>query len=422
MYPCMLSSCKIIKKNHCVHVLSSSGDCLFKFGSKRGTLSSPADIAIDSEDYVFVASTTMVSIFDKTGSFVRAFGGQGSEPGQFSHVSGLHISTHGHFYVSESYANRVQIFESPKFHNKDSDVISEGVKTISSRKPLYTIDPESDVPSMTLTGISEPWKITVGVNDDIYVASKKDKKIIIYDGCSHKLREDISELIWESPQNAKDLAGLCDVAVCEDGCWVTSIQNQLVKITLDGLVLASVGKRGERGRKDDELDKPNGIAIGREGQIYVADQGNHRVQIFNADLTYKRTCSFPNREKKIVIYPEKIAINSAGNAYVTDSKNTCVYVFDESGQYLFSFGRKGNSRDRGSLSSPTAIAIDSEDYVYISESNVGVSIFDCNGCFVKAFGVHGSSPGNFKAMHIDTRGNLYVCESRNNHVCVFLRD
>ena len=83
-----------------------------------------------------------------------------------------------------------------------------------------------------------------------------------------------------------------------------------------------------------------------------------------------------------------------------------MYVFDESGQFLFSFGRKGTSRDRGSLSSPTAIAIDSEDYVYISESNVGVSIFDCNGCFVKAFGVRGSSPGNVKAMHIDTRGNL----------------
>ena len=254
---------------------------LFKFGkngpiSERGTLSSPADIAIDSEDYVFVVSTMMVSIFDKTGYFVRAFGGQGKEPGQFSHISGLHISTHGHFCVSKSYNNRVQIFESPKSHNKDSEVIREGVKTISSRKPLYTINPESDVPSITLTGIIEPWGITVGVNDDIYIASKKDKKIIVYNSHSHELREEISELIWESPQNAKDLASLSDVAVCEDGCLVINIQNQLVKITLDGLVLASVGKRGERGRRD-QLDKSNyGIAIVR-GQIYVADLGNHRI-------------------------------------------------------------------------------------------------------------------------------------------------
>ena len=54
--------------------------------------------------------------------------------------------------------------------------------------------------------------------------------------------------------------------------------------------------------------------------------------------------------------------------------SVCSYVFEESGQFLFNFGRRGSSRDRGSLSSPTAIAIDSKDYVYVSESNVGVSI------------------------------------------------
>ena len=66
---------------------------------------------------------------------------------------------------------------------------------------------------------------------------------------------------------------------------------------------ASMGRREER-RKDDRLDKPNGIAIG-SGQIYVADQGNHHVQILNADLNYKRTCSLPDRDKRIVICPEK---------------------------------------------------------------------------------------------------------------------
>ena len=203
------------------------------------------------------------------------------------------------------------------------------------------------------------------------------------------------------------MANLSDIAVCEDGCLLISIQNQLVKMTLDGLVLASIGKRGERGRRDNELDKPNGVAIGREGQIYVADQANHRIQIFHADLTYKGACSFPNCAatgiQRTDIYPEKIAINSAGNIYVTNSMNTCAYVFNVSGQFLFSFGKRGSSRDRGSLSSPTAIAIDSDDYVYISESNFGVSIFDKEGCFVKACG---NNLKDVKAMHIDSRGNL----------------
>ena len=73
-------------------------------------------------------------------------------------------------------------------------------------------------------------------------------------------------------------------------------------------------------------------------------------------------------------------------------------------------------RDRGSLSSPTAIAIDREDYVYVSESNVGVSVFDKEGCFMKAFG---TDLRDIKAMHIDHRGNLYICEGKDNRVHVY---
>ena len=83
------------------------------------------------------------------------------------------------------------------------------------------------------------------------------------------------------------------------------------------------------------------------------------------------------------------------------------------------FWEKGSLRDRGRLLSPTAIAIDSKDlYIYVSvcESNFGVSIFDKEGCFMKAFG---NDLKDVKAMHINSRGNLYVCESRNNHVSVF---
>ena len=73
-------------------------------------------------------------------------------------------------------------------------------------------------------------------------------------------------------------------------------------------------------------------------------------------------------------------------------------------------------RDQGGLSSPTAIAINSEYYVYISKSNLGVSIFNKEGCFVKAFW---ANLKDVKAMHINSRGNLYACESRNNRVYVF---
>ena len=105
--------------NNCVRVFSSRGEPLFQFGKsgswmERGVLTSPMAIAIDNEDNVFVASVMMISIFDKSGSFIRSFGGHGSDPGQFNFIRGLHIGKNGYLYVSDYSNNRVQIFEGPK--------------------------------------------------------------------------------------------------------------------------------------------------------------------------------------------------------------------------------------------------------------------------------------------------------------------
>ena len=68
--------------------------------------------------------------------------------------------------------------------------------------------------------------------------------------------------------------------------------------------------------RDNELDKPYGIAVGREGQIFIADRGNHCIQISNANLTYKGMCSFPDHVGMTDIYPEKIANNLSRCWYI----------------------------------------------------------------------------------------------------------
>ena len=80
-------------------------------------------------------------------------------------------------------------------------------------------------------------------------------------------------------------------------------------------------------------------------------------------------------------------MTSGAYSYLISAICQSAYLFNESDNSSSILGKKGLSRDRGSLSSPTAIAIDSNNYVYISKSNVGVSIFDREGCFVKALNV-----------------------------------
>ena len=102
--------------NHSVQVYSPNGEYLFKFGKeghdqqKRGTLYSPNAIAIDKDDYVYVGCSNTISIFDKEGEFIRAFGGYGEDPGQFALIRGLHIDKQGWLYVCEWNNDRIQIF------------------------------------------------------------------------------------------------------------------------------------------------------------------------------------------------------------------------------------------------------------------------------------------------------------------------
>ena len=416
------------RKQNCVQVFSPEGEFLFKFGKSgpvntRGSLGSPMTIAIDNEDYVFVGNVTgIVTIFDKCGRFVRGFGGHGGEPGQFNFMKGMCVGRNGLLYISEYSANRVQIFEGlkPMQPSSTNHHQTNKVRMLSSRRPAYTVGPVSVTPVHVLTGIEEPLGIGCNQNGDIVMASKK-KKLLIFSKHGFQLKQEISKIEFENSRD-NDIVDPSGITFSEDGCILLTIRQQLLKLTTDGQVIASVGKRkqGRSGKGNLDLDSACGVAVGKGGRIYVADTGNRRVQIFNADLSYKGTCLSPN--SKGDDNPKMVAVNSAGYVYVTDERHNSVQVFDFEGRFIFRFGKKETSTERGGLSSPVAIAIDQEDYVYVSSSNVTVSIFDKEGCFVRAFGSCGDEPGQFRAikgMHVDENGHLYVSDYKSNRVQIF---
>ena len=119
-----------------------------------------------------------------------------------------------------------------------------------------------------------------------------------------------------------------------------------------------------------------------------------------------------------------MAFNSAGDLYVTDSRNCKVQVYNQNGRFKFAFGKKSSSRhySRGDLSRPHAITVNREDLVCIGDENGIVSIFSKKGKFLRSFGGSGKVPGLFgsiQAMHIDSQGSIYIGEWKNDRVQVF---
>jgi tripartite motif-containing protein 71 len=103
-------------KNHRMQVFDATGRFLRGWGeqgSQPGQFLAPAGVAFDADDNVYVSEigNHRVQVFTREGLLLTSFGGPGAAEGQLQNVHGL-IVAHGtgRVYVADSGNNRVQVF------------------------------------------------------------------------------------------------------------------------------------------------------------------------------------------------------------------------------------------------------------------------------------------------------------------------
>ena len=192
---------------------------------------------------------------------------------------------------------------------------------------------------------------------------------------------------------------------------VDSGSHCIYTFTLEGI---PVDKIGGKGSEYSMFCYPYGIEISpHDGTINICDHNNDRVQIFSHERKFQRVLH--------AITPYDMAFDRNGCMYVTDHHNHLVAVFNGSLQCINSFSGRG--AEEGKLMEPRGIGIDEQGFIYVvEEMNCRVSIFNANGEFVTCFGQEGSQPGEFAApqgVTIDEDGYVYVCDMLNNRIQVF---
>ena len=116
------------------------------------------------------------------------------------------------------------------------------------------------------------------------------------------------------------------------------------------------------------------------------------------------------------------ADNKTGNIYVADQSNNCVKVFNGTGEYLFKFGDKGGD---GKMYQPRGVAI-FEDIIVITQANHCVLKYQLNGKFISRTGTEGrgelelSYPFGLTIDELD--GDIYICDYDNNRVQILNKD
>jgi sugar lactone lactonase YvrE len=115
---------------HLVYKLSAQGQVLLTLGTKGEAgewneaagsrkLNQPNDVAIASNGDVFIVQghtpgprgDARVLKFDKTGKFIKSWGGKGNAPGQFEVAHGIAIDAQGLLWVTDRENQRIQIFD-----------------------------------------------------------------------------------------------------------------------------------------------------------------------------------------------------------------------------------------------------------------------------------------------------------------------
>ncbi len=154
-------------------------------------------------------------------------------------------------------------------------------------------------------------------------------------------------------------------------------------------------------------------------KFYTAD--NYcRIWILNSDLTLFGLLGGYGVGKGQFICPYGIACDNTGKVYVADSGNHRIQVFTADGKFVRMFGRYGKSK--GELDSPVSVAVDTSQTVYVCEhNNCRISLFTTDGHFITSFGEPGVRPGEFicpGGIAVDADRMLYVCD-RTSRVQVF---
>lgn len=190
---------------------------------------------------------------------------------------------------------------------------------------------------------------------------------------------------------------------------------------------------GNQGADAGQLNQPKDVAVDADGNTYVVDFGNHRVQVFAPDGEFLRQWGGEGDGQGQFREPWGIAVDQErGFVYVADTWNHRIQKFDLEGNFVGGWGTYGvtdgqAASGEGQFWGPRDVAVDGEGNVYVTDTgNKRVQKFDSDGNFVGQWGGAGAAAGQFSEpvgiAVSNTTGDIFVADTWNRRVQRFDSD
>lgn len=369
----------------------------------RASLMNPHSVAVDAEGNVYIAdtfnhrirkvdaATGIITTIAGTGAI--RFSGDGGPATEASLAGplGIAVSPDGSVYFVDTDNKRIR-----KLTPSGSEWIVSTVAGTGQRGS------EGDGGPALKANFVRPVGVAVDAKGNLYIA----------DTGAHKIRKiDATGVITTVAGNGRccfsgdglpathaDFTPPYGITVDRSGhLYIVDRDNQRIR-RVDGQtgVMTTVAGNGVRGYNGDgkpaskaSLADPMGVAVGRDGSIFIADQGNHRIRKVDATTGIISTVvgtgiqglegdgGLGTAARLSLNSPAGVAIDGDGNLYISDTGNQRVRAVKDSTGFITAIagsGTYGFSGDNGpateaDLANPTGLAFDQEGNLYIADTD-----------------------------------------------------
>jgi DNA-binding beta-propeller fold protein YncE len=260
-----------------------------------------------------------------------------------------------------------------------------------------------------------PYGIAVDSKGLVYVADQKVSAIFIFNPETHE-----TQLIRNGFE--AHFGWINGLAIDDDDRLFVS----------DGKmhrVMIFNAKRELDGQITEGMMDPVGIALDTTNRfLYVVDNQQDQVLVYDAD-TFKLLRRIGTGGKNHFLTtpgdfgaPQGVAVDADGNVYVTDTLNNRVEIFDADGAFISTFGKAGDGP--GFFARPKGIAVDGDQHIWVAdEMQDRLQVFNKEGQLLTYIGQgHGDLPGQFKALvgvAVDKKNRVFTAEQYPGRLQMF---
>ncbi|WHZ22955.1 MAG: hypothetical protein OJF47_002067 [Nitrospira sp.] len=244
-----------------------------------------------------------------------------------------------------------------------------------------------------------PSAVAVDRSGNLYIADTMHHRVRKVDGASGVITTlaGTGQARFSGDGGPAVLAALNEptgVAVNDDALYIADQSNNRVRrVQLATGVITTVAGDGQASYNGDQISAdqaslagPSGVALGKDGLLYVADTFSSRIRAVDpatgrietavGDGGTYRYQGPDEPHSQSLSRPTGIAVGPKGNLFITDSDSHLIRVWERtsktitrlSGTGVAQFGGDGGDALAGSLSYPFGVAVDASGTVYIADT------------------------------------------------------